>query len=68
MIKEVFINGERCVNLPGSDYYVTREGTMFKLYSLSTHGKRPGYNVTRGSTKKYYSKAQLAELYRKFIK
>ena len=67
MIKEVFINGERCVNLPGSDYYVTREGTMFKVLPLSPHGKRPGYRVARGTTKRYYSKEQLARLYSKFI-
>lgn len=67
MIREVFINGERCVNLPGSDYYVTREGTLFKLCSLSTHGKRSGYQVTRKHTKKYYSKEQLAQLYQKYI-
>lgn len=63
---EIFINGKRCVNLPGSDYYVTPEGTLFKMLPLSTHCKRPGYQVTREHTKKYYSKEQLARLYKKF--
>ncbi len=67
MVNELIINGERCANLPDSDYWVTRDGTLFKLYSLGTHGNRPGYNVTRKSTKRYYSKGQLAKLYRKFI-
>lgn len=65
---EIFIDGKRCVNLPGSDYYVTPEGTLLKMLPLSTHGKRPGYQVTREHTKKYYSKEQLAKLYKKFNK
>ena len=67
MVKELIINGERCVNLPDSDYWVTRDGTLFKLYALGVHGNRPGYYVCHKHTKRYYSKGQLAKLYRKFI-
>lgn len=65
---EIFIDGKRCVNLPGSDYYVAPEGTLIKVLPMSPHGKRPGYRVARGATKKYYSKEQLAKLYKKFNK
>ena len=67
MVNELIINGERCANLPGSNYWVTRDGTAYKLLPLMPHGKRPGYRVARHATIKYYSKGQLAELYRKFI-
>lgn len=67
MVKELIINGERCANLPGSNYWVTRDGTLFKMYAVGLHPNRPGYYVSRKLTKRYYSKGQLARLYRKFI-
>lgn len=63
---EIFIDGKRCVNLPGSDYYVTCEGTLLRVTSLVTKPNRKGYMVTRKGTQKYYSKEQLLKLYDKF--
>lgn len=63
---EVFYDGKPCVNLPGSTYYVTSEGTLINAFPLSLHVKRPGYKVTRKGTRKYYSKEQLKDLYKKF--
>lgn len=56
------------VKLPDSDYYVTCEGTLYKVTRLVTFKDRPGYRVTRKGTQRYYSKEQLAALYRKYSK
>ena len=62
----VTYKGTKCVQLPGSDYYVTCEGTLLRVTSLGTKQNRKGYMVTRKGTQKYYSKEQLLKLYDKF--
>lgn len=63
---DVTYKGTKCVQLPGSDYYVTCEGTLLRVTSLGTKHNRKGYMVTRKGTQKYYSKEQLLKLYAKF--
>ncbi len=63
---DVTYKGTKCVQLPGSDYYVTCEGTLLRVTSLVTKPNRKGYMVTRKGTQKYYSKEQLLKLYDKF--
>lgn len=63
---DVTYNGTKCVQLPGSDYYVTCEGTLIRVTSLVTKPKRDGYMVTRKGTQRYYSRRQLIQLYEKY--
>ena len=65
---DVTYKGTRCVPLPGSEYFVTCEGTLIKVTCLVTYQGRPGYRVTRKGTQKYYSKDQLLKLYNKYSK
>lgn len=65
---EVTYKGTKCVWLPGSEYFVTSEGTLIKVTSLVTYNDKPGYRVTRKGTRKYYSKESLVKLYNKFLK
>ncbi len=65
---DVTYKGTKCVPLPGSEYFVTCEGTLLKVTSLVTYQGRPGYRVTRKGTQKYYSKDQLLKLYDKYSK
>lgn len=65
---DVTYKGTKCVPLPGSEYFVTCEGTLIKVTSLVTYHGRPGYRVTRKGTQKYYSKEQLLKLYDKYSK
>ena len=64
----VTYKGTKCVPLPGSEYFVTCEGTLIKVTCLVTYQGRPGYRVTRKGTQKYYSKDQLLKLYNKYSK
>ena len=67
MIQEVFINGERCVNLPGSDYYVNHTGAMFRVTQLVPYKGRDIYRVNRSGARRTYTKEQLRKLYEKFL-
>jgi predicted transcriptional regulator len=64
---DVTYKGTKCVQLPGSEYFVTSEGTLLRVTSLGTKRNREGYMVTRKGTQKYYSKAQLLKLYNRFL-
>lgn len=64
---EVLYKGKKCCNLPGSDYFVTFEGTLLCVTSLAPYKERPVYRVTRKGTRKYYTKEDLVKLYEKFI-
>lgn len=64
---EVFYNGKPCCNLPGSDYWVTSEGTLLCVTTLAPYKERPVYRVTRKGTRRYYTKEDLAKLYEKFL-
>ena len=64
---EVTYKGTKCIWLPGSEYFVTCEGTLIKVTSLVTYNNRPGYRVTRKGTQKYYSRESLIKLYKKFL-
>lgn len=63
---DVTYKGTKCVQLPGSDYYVTCEGTLIKVTFLGTKRNRKGYMVTRKGTRKYYTVESLKQLYIKF--
>lgn len=64
---EIFIDGKRCCNLPGSDYWVTSEGTLLCVTTLAPYKERPVYRVTRKGTRRYYTKDDLVKLYEKFL-
>ena len=64
---DVFYNGMPCANLPGSNYYVTCEGTLICVTTKVPYKARSIYRVTRKGTRKYYSKEQLKKLYAKFL-
>ena len=68
-VKSMIIkDGVEYVQLPGSNYWVCSEGTLIVVLPLHTKGNKPGYVVCRKGTRKYYSKDQLAVLYRKYSK
>lgn len=64
----VYYDGNLCGNLPGSEYWVTSEGTLLKVTRLATYQDKPGYRVTRKGTRRYYSKEQLKKLHTKYTK
>lgn len=65
---KVTYKGTECCNLPGSDYWVTAEGTLLCVTTLAPYKSRPVYRVTRKGTRKYYTREDLAKLYKKFSK
>ena len=64
---EVLYKGKKCCNLPGSDYWVTSEGTLLRVTSLVPYKARAVYRVTRKGTQRYYTKEDLAKLYDKYL-
>lgn len=62
----VIYKGARCVPLPGSDCYVTCEGTLLRVTSPVTKPNTDGYLVSRNGVYRFYSKRQLTRLYNKY--
>jgi hypothetical protein len=65
---KVTFKGTECCNLPGSDYWVTAEGTLLSVTTLVPYKARPVYRVTRKGTRRYYTREDLVKLYEKFYK
>ena len=64
MIKELIVNGVRLKRLPGSDYWIMPDGTMFKLCPLVPNSKGQ-YHINKNGKRTYRSKSRLASLYDK---
>lgn len=56
------------INLPGSDLFVSREGTLYSYSERVPKKNRKGYYVLRQGTKRYYTVESLKQLYEKFNK
>lgn len=54
------------INLPGSDLFVSPEGTLFSYSERVPKRNRKGYYVPRQGTRKYYTVESLKQLYAKF--
>ena len=54
------------INLPGSDLFVSSEGTLYSYSERVPKKNRKGYYVLRQGTKKYYTIESLRKLYNKF--
>jgi hypothetical protein len=53
------------INLPGSDLFVSSEGTLYSYSERVPKKNRKGYYVLRQGTKKYYTVESLKQLYAK---
>lgn len=64
MIKELIVNGVRLKRLPGSDYWMMYDGTLFKVLQCTSDAKGR-YQLRKNGIRCNRSKSKLASLYNK---